>query len=93
MHTFLRKGNLICDIKCDLRFGKECVYSAISAKVCSYQPSFPAQTREGSSLEAANMLWLIQRDFLQGTSVQQMVNAALEPVDNPNKDGDIEEVS
>lgn len=39
------------------------------------------------------MLWLIQRDFLQGASVQQMVKAALEPVDNPNKDADIEEVS
>lgn len=39
------------------------------------------------------MLWLIQRDFLEGTTVQQMVKAALEPVDNPNRDADIEEVS
>ena len=37
------------------------------------------------------MLWLIQRDFLEGTTVQQMVKAALEPVDNPNKDIDIDE--
>lgn len=46
-----------------------------------------------SALEAANMLWLIQRDFLEGTSVQQMVKAALEPVNNPKKDADIEEAS
>ena len=46
-----------------------------------------------SALEAANMLWLIQRDFLEGTTVQQMVKAALDPVDNPNRDADIEEVS
>lgn len=38
------------------------------------------------------MLWLIQRDFLEGTTVQQMVKAALEPVENPNRDADIEEV-
>jgi len=38
------------------------------------------------------MLWLIQRDFLEGSSVQQMVNTALETVDNPRHDADIEEV-
>lgn len=37
------------------------------------------------------MLWLIQRDFLEGQSVQQMVTAALEPVPNPGKDADIEQ--
>lgn len=51
------------------------------------------QANQGSALEAANMLWLIQRDFLEGTTVQQMVKAALEPVQNPNRDADIEEVS
>ena len=39
------------------------------------------------------MLWLIQRDFLEGTTVQQMVKAALDAVDNPNKDADIKEVA
>ena len=38
------------------------------------------------------MLWLIQRDFLEGQSVQQMVNAALEPVPNPGHDADIDQV-
>ncbi|XP_015575881.1 guanylate-binding protein 4 isoform X1 [Ricinus communis] len=37
------------------------------------------------AFEPAKLLWLIQRDFLQGKSVQQMVNEALQRV--PNKDG------
>ncbi|XP_055830546.1 uncharacterized protein LOC129899563 isoform X2 [Solanum dulcamara] len=38
------------------------------------------------SFEPAKLLWLIQRDFLQGKSVQEMVNEALRRV--PNSDGD-----
>nr|DAD19707.1 TPA_asm: hypothetical protein HUJ06_021170 [Nelumbo nucifera] len=38
------------------------------------------------AFEPAKLLWLIQRDFLQGKSVQQMVNEALQQV--PNNDGD-----
>lgn len=52
-----------------------------------------AQAGRASPVEAANMLWLIQRDFLEGQSVQQMVNAALEPVPNPGHDSDIEQVN
>ncbi|KAK7393482.1 hypothetical protein VNO78_22039 [Psophocarpus tetragonolobus] len=37
------------------------------------------------AFEPAKLLWLIQRDFLQGKSVQQMVNEALRHV--PNTDG------
>ncbi|XP_048441672.1 guanylate-binding protein 4 isoform X2 [Pyrus x bretschneideri] len=37
------------------------------------------------AFEPAKLLWLIQRDFLQGKSVQQMVNEALLRV--PNNDG------
>lgn len=37
------------------------------------------------AFEPAKLLWLIQRDFLQGKSVQQMVNEALQHV--PNSDG------
>uniref|UniRef100_A0A6M2EHU9 GB1/RHD3-type G domain-containing protein n=1 Tax=Populus davidiana TaxID=266767 RepID=A0A6M2EHU9_9ROSI len=37
------------------------------------------------AFEPAKLLWLIQRDFLQGKSVQQMVNEALQHV--PNNDG------
>ena len=38
------------------------------------------------------MLWLIQRDFLQGKTVQAMVAEALQPVANPGHDPDIEQV-
>ncbi|KAJ6931222.1 hypothetical protein NC652_014654 [Populus alba x Populus x berolinensis] len=38
------------------------------------------------AFEPAKLLWLIQRDFLQGKSVQEMVNEALQHV--PNNDGD-----
>lgn len=38
------------------------------------------------AFEPAKLLWLIQRDFLQGKSVQEMVNEALRHV--PNSDGD-----
>ncbi|OIW05042.1 hypothetical protein TanjilG_18641 [Lupinus angustifolius] len=38
------------------------------------------------AFEPAKLLWLIQRDFLQGKSVQEMVNEALRRV--PNADGD-----
>ncbi|KAH1136497.1 hypothetical protein AAZX31_10G030200 [Glycine max] len=37
------------------------------------------------AFEPAKLLWLIQRDFLQGKSVQEMVNEALRRV--PNTDG------
>ncbi|XP_041003517.1 guanylate-binding protein 4 isoform X2 [Juglans microcarpa x Juglans regia] len=38
------------------------------------------------AFEPAKLLWLIQRDFLQGKSVQEMVDDALQRV--PNNDGD-----
>ncbi|WOG83641.1 hypothetical protein DCAR_0102818 [Daucus carota subsp. sativus] len=38
------------------------------------------------AFEPANLLWLIQRDFLQGKSVNEMVEEALKHV--PNSDGD-----
>ena len=39
------------------------------------------------------MLWLIQRDFLEGNTVQAMVMEALQPVTNLNHDPDIDQVS
>lgn len=39
------------------------------------------------------MLWVIQRDFLQGKSVQQLVTDALAPVPNPHKDQAIAETN
>ncbi|KAL2535715.1 Guanylate-binding family protein [Forsythia ovata] len=38
------------------------------------------------AFEPAKLLWLIQRDFLQGKSVQEMIDEALRQV--PNADGD-----
>lgn len=38
------------------------------------------------------MLWLIQRDFLEGKTVQSMVSEALQPVPNPYQDQDIAQV-
>ena len=35
------------------------------------------------------MLWLIQRDFLEGKSVEAMVKESLAPVANPHGDRDI----
>ncbi|XP_008643532.1 uncharacterized protein [Zea mays] len=45
------------------------------------------------AFEPAKLLWLIQRDFLQGKSVQQMVNEALQRVPNDNGDRYINEVN
>ena len=43
-------------------------------------------------VEAPNMLWLIQRDFLEGKTVQQMVSEALSEVPNPTRSVDIAQV-
>ena len=43
-------------------------------------------------MEAPNMLWLIQRDFLEGKTVQQMVSEALSAVPNPSRNPDIAQV-
>jgi hypothetical protein len=40
---------------------------------------------EDVAFEPSKLLWLIQRDFLQGKSVKQMVDEALRHV--PNEDG------
>ena len=45
-----------------------------------------------SPVEPGNMLWLIQRDFLEGKTVQAMVSEALQPVPNPEQDQDIAQV-
>jgi hypothetical protein len=44
-------------------------------------------------VEPGSMLWVIQRDFLQGKSVQQLVNDALAPVSNPQNDKAIAETN
>ncbi|VAI23739.1 unnamed protein product [Triticum turgidum subsp. durum] len=45
------------------------------------------------AFEPAKLLWLIQRDFLEGKSVQQMVDEALQRVPNRNGDKYIDEVN
>lgn len=45
------------------------------------------------AFEPAKLLWLIQRDFLQGKSVQQMVHEALQRVPNAHGDRYIEQVN
>ena len=51
------------------------------------------QGKQRAPLAPATMLWLIQRDFLEGKTVQAMVKEALEPVPNTNHDLDIDQVS
>ena len=46
-----------------------------------------------SPVEPGSMLWLIQRDFLEGKTVQTMVSEALQPVPNPFHDQDIAQVA
>ena len=52
-----------------------------------------AQGGKEAAVEPGNMLWLIQRDFLEGKTVGQMVAEALQPVDNPANDPDIDQVT
>ena len=59
---------------------------------CCWLSYMRVQGKSAGPLEAANMLWLIQRDFLQGASVQAMVSEALQTVANPGRDPDIEQV-
>eukprot|EP00850_Spirogloea_muscicola_P005528 SM000025S08423 [mRNA] locus=s25:657110:662613:- [translate_table: standard] len=46
-----------------------------------------------SIFQPAKLLWLIQRDFLEGKTVQQMVDEALATVPNDSGDRDIEQVN
>nr|CAB3452129.1 unnamed protein product [Digitaria exilis] len=51
------------------------------------------ETGQDVAFEPAKLLWLIQRDFLQGKSVQQMVDEALQRVPNNNGDKYIDEIN
>ena len=51
-----------------------------------------AQGKGSTAVEPGNMLWLIQRDFLEGKTVDAMVKEALAPVTNPHGDHDISQV-
>lgn len=56
-----------------------------------YNPNMKANDR--LPVEPGNMLWLIQRDFLQGKSVDEMLWDALQPVTNPKGDKDIDQLN
>lgn len=45
-----------------------------------------AEEAGAGGLEPSAMLWLVQRDFLQGDSLAATLAAALEPVPNPHHD-------
>ncbi|KAL3647805.1 hypothetical protein CASFOL_008773 [Castilleja foliolosa] len=45
------------------------------------------------AFEPAKLLWLIQRDFLQGKSVQEMIDESLRRVPNANGDKNIDQVN
>ncbi|PIA31588.1 hypothetical protein AQUCO_04900111v1 [Aquilegia coerulea] len=45
------------------------------------------------AFEPAKLLWLIQRDFLQGKTVQEMVDEALQRVPNADGDRNIDQVN
>lgn len=47
----------------------------------------------GSGLNPGRMLWVIQRDFLQGKGVQQLVDEALSPVPNPAGDKELDNLN
>lgn len=51
------------------------------------------QSAAAIPVEPGSMLWVIQRDFLQGKSVQQLVADALAPVPNPQNDKAITETN
>lgn len=48
------------------------------------------QGSQGVPVQPGSMLWLIQRDFLEGKSVQQLVKDALAPVPNPSHDMELD---
>ncbi|CAL9155705.1 unnamed protein product [Musa hybrid cultivar] len=54
---------------------------------------FYARSGNEDAFEPAKLLWLIQRDFLQGCSVQEMVDEALRPVPNESGDENIDKVN
>eukprot|EP00466_Bigelowiella_natans_P001373 jgi/Bigna1/89438/estExt_fgenesh1_pg.C_490076 len=55
-------------------------------------PASPASSAS-SSFKIPSLLWLIQRDFLEGRSVDEMVKDALRPVNNPSGDSSVEHLN
>ena len=92
-HTSIQRNR--CNA-CHSREGA-CIKAALSACTAAFPDSDRyagvLQGGGGSSpVEPGSMLWLIQRDFLEGKTVQTMVSEALQPVLNPYNDQDIAQV-
>lgn len=45
-----------------------------------------AEQNARADFRLTNLVWLIQRDFLEGKTVRELVQEALAPVDNPTND-------
>lgn len=74
------------------------LYDRYSAAAAAGEPGGAGAGREGaltsgSSFGPGAMLWLIQRDFLQGKSAAELVVQVLKPVPNPNHDADVEQLN
>ncbi|CAL9158839.1 unnamed protein product [Musa hybrid cultivar] len=65
----------------------------ITKYTCSYSQYGVFIQGQDVAFEPAKLLWLIQRDFLQGKSVQEMVNEALRRIPNNNGDRNIDQVN
>lgn len=55
----------------------------------SHASSSSSSPAAGLSFTPGSMLWLIQRDFLNGAAAAQVVSEALAPVDNPSVSTDL----
>lgn len=51
------------------------------------------QPMASGALDPGSMMWLIQRDFLQGKSAEQLVHDVLAPVPNPHGEKDIDNLN
>ena len=54
---------------------------------------YQRQQGRGSTLQLATLLWLIQRDFLEGKTVKQLVDQALAEVPNVSDDKHVDSVN
>ncbi|CAL9093350.1 unnamed protein product [Musa textilis] len=73
-------------LKLQKNFMEGLILNSVSAKILLLEG-------QDVAFEPAKLLWLIQRDFLQGKSVQEMVNEALRRIPNNNGDRNIDQVN
>ena len=59
--------------------------------MCRQEGELEAPAERGRHLERLHMVWVIQRDFLQGKSTQAALEEALAPVPNPHAEPSIDQ--